>query len=114
MKRIAVRFGALLFIPFNAFAADAALPGQVSAFFAKVLAEIINPLITLGFAVAIVYLAWAVLRYTMGGDKFDQAKMKNSLIYGVLGVAIMATVFGIMKFIAVSVGAPESIVTNNV
>lgn len=66
MKRIVGRLGALLLIPINAFAAQAALPGQVSAFFAKVLAEIINPLITLGFAVAIVYLAWAVLQYTMG------------------------------------------------
>src|SRR5512135_454229 len=113
MKRIANRLFALLFIPKTALAATA-LSSAVSGFFARVLFQIINPLITLGFAVAIVYLAWAVLQYTMGGDKFDQGKLKSALIYGVLGVTIMATVFGIMKFIAVSVGQPTTIVTNNV
>ncbi|HXK37617.1 MAG TPA: hypothetical protein VJ579_00930 [Candidatus Paceibacterota bacterium] len=115
MKRIVVRLFTLLFLPRNAFAATSvALPTQVSAFFGRVLVEIVNPLITLGFAVAIVYLAWAVLQYTMGGDKLEKDKLKNSLIYGVVGVAIMATVFGIMKFIAASVGAPSSVITNNV
>lgn len=114
MKRILVRLTTLLFIPKNALAATATLPGQVSSFFGRVLDQIVNPLITLGFAVAILYLAWAVLQYTMGGDKLEKEKLKGSLIYGVLGVAIMATVFGIMKFLAASVGAPETIVTGNV
>ncbi len=114
MKRVVTRLLTLLVIPQHSLAATAALPGQVSSFFARVLNEIVNPLITLGFALAVVYLAWSVYQYALGGDKLDQTKLKSSLIYGVVGVAIMATVFGIMKFIAVSVGQPESIVTNNV
>lgn len=114
MKRILTRLATIFFIPLSAFADTAVLPGQVRAFFGRVLDQIVNPLITLGFAVAVLYLAWAVLQYTMGGDKLEKDKLKSSLIYGVLGVAIMATVFGILKFLAVSVGAPETIVTQNV
>ncbi len=114
MKKTGIRLLAFLALPEFAMAQQATLPGQVSSFFGRVLSEIINPLITLGFAIAIVYLAWAVLQYAMGGDKLEKDKLKNSLIYGVVGVAIMATVFGIMKFIASSVGQPTSIVTSNV
>lgn len=115
MKRIVIRLVTLLALPKVVLAEVAvALPDKVNSFFSRVLAEIINPLITLGFAVAIVYLAWAILQYSLGGDKLERDKLKNSLIYGVVGVAIMATVFGIMKFIASSVGAPEDVVTSNV
>ncbi len=87
---------------------------SVSSFMGKVYENIVNPAITVLFAIAILYLSWSVFQYTFQGDKVDKDKLKASLIYGVLGVFIMSTVFAIVKFIATSVGGDANSVMNSI
>ena len=112
MKRLSPTLLAFLFAPMLASAAS--LPENAKEFIWNISNEIVNPIITLGFTAAIVYLAWTVFQFTFASEKLDQVKLKNSLIYSVVGVFIMATVFALMRFIAVSVGQDPSIVSNNI
>ncbi len=112
MKRSVLLF-TFIIAPLQALAAG--FPAQLSSFMAKIYIEILNPLISLAFAVAILYLSWSVIQYTLlKKDKIDQAKLKDSLIYGVVGVAIMSLVFGLMKFIARTITGDDSVITDNV
>ncbi len=111
MKR-PILLSIFVLLPIEAFAAG--LPSQVSEFMGKIYMEIINPLITLAFAISILYLSWSVYKYTLNKDKIDKDKLKSSLIYGVAGVAIMSLVFGIMKFVARTITGDDSIIIENV
>lgn len=68
---------------------------------------IINPIITLLFAVALLVFVWGIVEYILkaskGGDDLKAAK--NHLIYGVFGMFLMAAVFGILELIKNIVGA---------
>lgn len=99
-------------VPFQVFAAG--LPSQVSNFMGKIYVEILNPIITVAYAIAIMYLSWSVFQYTLKSDKLDKEKLKNSLIYGVLGVFVMSMVFAIMKFVARSVTGTDTMIGENV
>lgn len=92
----------------------AGLPSQLSHFMDKIYTVILNPIITIMFAVAILYLSYSVFNYTLNKDKLDKEKLKASLIYGVVGVAVMSLVFGLMKFVARTITGDESIIEQNV
>ncbi len=114
MKRYLALF-IFVVAPFQALAAG--LPATVSNFMGRIYYVILNPIITVGFAVAILYLSWCVFQYTLNSAKFadaERVKLKDSLIYSVVGVFIMASVFGIMKFLARSITGDDSIITQNV
>jgi len=63
-------------------------------------AEIINPLIILLFAAALLYFIWGVLRFIYYPENTkERADGKRHMIWGIVGIAIMLSVFGIMNFI---------------
>ena len=67
--------------------------------------NIINPVIGLMFVLAFLVFLWGVFTFiTNTDDETNKKKGKNNLIYGVLGMAIMVSVFGIIKFIKSSIG----------
>src|SRR5438067_8602347 len=64
--------------------------------------EIIRPLIFFLFALALLYFIWGVVRFISGLSKGSQDGIKNGrkhLIWGILGLAVMISAFGIMNFI---------------
>lgn len=98
-----------MFSPLSAIAAT--IPAQVSEFMGKVYVEILNPIIAVGFAISILYLSYSVFKYTLYSDKLDKKKLQDSLIWSVVGVFIMASVFAIMRFVAVSITGDSSIIS---
>jgi hypothetical protein len=62
--------------------------------------EIINPLIALLFAIALVLFIVGVVRYLLNGDS-DEARQTGTrhIIYGIIGMTVMAGVYGILAFI---------------
>lgn len=113
MKRSVFLF---LFViaPIQVLAQTQGVPKQVGNFMERVYTVILNPVITIMFAVAILYLSYSVFNYTLNKDKLDKEKLKASLIYGVVGVAVMSLVFGIMKFVARTITGDETIIEQNV
>lgn len=66
--------------------------------------EILNPIIYLLFALALLYFLWGVIRYIYNGDSDDaRSKGQKHMIWGLIGMAIMLSVFGIMSLIFNSV-----------
>ena len=67
--------------------------------------EILNPLVALMFAGAVVYFIFGVVNYIANADNEDARETgKRHLMYSVVGLVIMAGVWGIIGLIFDSLG----------
>lgn len=66
---------------------------------------IINPLIVLLFALAVVYFIYGLARYLLSPDNEEIRKTsKSHMLWGIIGMFIMVSVFGIMNLIMNTLG----------
>jgi hypothetical protein len=72
----------------------------------KINTIIINPLVGFLFAIAFVLFLWGVARYFIarGNNATLTTEAKSHMLWGVVGMFIMFSVFGIMRLIANSLG----------
>ena len=73
---------------------------NVDSVLSKLVENIINPLILLLFAVALIYFLWGVFVYIKNAE--DSAKRIEGgkhILYGVIGLAIMIGVYGILNIV---------------
>ena len=76
----------------------------------KVNKAIINPFIVLMFAIAAVYFAYGVFEFIKDGDSSDaREKGKQHIVWGLVGMAIMGSVFFIMQLIVGTLGVEQQI-----
>ncbi|HEY4483120.1 MAG TPA: hypothetical protein VI953_03030 [Candidatus Paceibacterota bacterium] len=62
---------------------------------------IVNPLLKLMLAAAVLYFLWGVASFMMNRDETSKAtEGKTHMVYGVIGVAIILGAFGIVNLIA--------------
>ncbi len=67
---------------------------------------IINPLIVLMFAVAVLVFVFGIFEYFMNGESSSaRTTGRNHMIAGVVGMFIMISVFGIITIVINTVGA---------
>jgi hypothetical protein len=67
-----------------------------------IVVEIVQPLVYLLFAVAVVYFIYGAVRYINSlrtGSVEGKESGVRHLLYGIAGLALMLSVFGIMNFI---------------
>jgi len=64
-------------------------------------AQIVNPIIMLLFGVALLYFFWGLFEFLQKKDSAsgDRKELYGKMIYGAIGMAIMASAFGIMQFL---------------
>ncbi len=79
----------------------------LDAFILKVDQNIINPLISLLFALAVVYFLYGVVQFLMNQDN-DENKTtgKNHMLWGIIGIAIMLGVIGLINIVLSTFGLP--------
>ena len=72
--------------------------------------EIVNPAIYFLLALAAVYFVWGVFAFVSNQEN-DEAreKGKQHMIWGIIGIAIMLSAFGIMRMIAGTIGVPDPV-----
>lgn len=76
----------------------------------KVNKAIINPLIVLMFAIAAVYFVYGVMEFIKDSSSSDgREKGKQHIIWGLVGMAIMGSVFFIMQLILGTLGIEDQI-----
>ena len=78
-------------------------------FLQKVNNLILNPLILLMFAVSFVYFIYGIVKF-LGlevGDK-ERKEAQSAMLWGIVGMVIMFSVFGIIRFILATFGLPNS------
>jgi len=74
---------------------------------------IINPLIVLMFAIAAIYFAYGLFEFIMGADKPEaREKGKEHIIWGLIGMFIMVSVYFIMRLIVGTLGIEGQIDLN--
>ena len=99
-------FAMLLAIPFVAFAAPNAQP--VKDVFTSIL-TVLNLVIKILISLAFVVFGWGIIKLIFaGGDSKGVADAKRILLYGVIGIFVLASLGGILFFIKTYIGVPDN------
>ena len=71
----------------------------------KINGLILNPIIRLAFAVALLYFFWGIVQF-INSETADssRAKGQKKILYGLLGMFIMFSAYGIVRFILSTCG----------
>lgn len=70
----------------------------IDQFINNLVRVVVNPLIQLLFAAALVYFIWGVFVYLKdSGNDASRTTGKQHMLWGIIGMAIMAGVFGILE-----------------
>ncbi|MEK7088231.1 MAG: hypothetical protein AAB808_01275 [Patescibacteria group bacterium] len=82
----------------------AAVPASVTDIIKKIEDAVVNPILILLFAVALLVFIWGVFTYIVhADDPTKRSEGGKGMIYGVIGMFIMFSVFGIINLIASTV-----------
>ena len=99
-----------IFFPAVAQAATPPIPPSVLAVIGKISTEILNPIIALLFAVALIYFIVGVFKYIWNPDNEEmRGEGRRGMLWGIIGMFVMVSVFGIMKLIINSFGIDPSV-----
>jgi len=80
-------------------------PLSIVPFLAKINQFILNPIIMLMFAVALVVFLWGVLGYIRNADNPKlRSEGQQSMLWGIVGMFIMFGVYGIIKIVLNTIG----------
>ena len=75
---------------------------------------VVNPLIIFIFALALVIFIYGVAQYLLNPESEEVRKQsKSHMIWGVVGMFIMVSVFGIMRIILNTIGEDKKIKIQN-
>lgn len=78
---------------------------EVKDLLGKIANLILNPLIILGFTVATIYLFYGIAEMIWKSDSKDETSKKN-VMYGVIGLFIMFSVYGILSLVLKTFNIP--------
>ena len=99
MKKII--YGLLSFSPVLAFAQSVGNP-NLNTFnsLTKQVGDILKLLIPMAFALAILYFFYGVAKFvSSAGDEKKKDEGKNLMIWGVIAIAVMASLFGLVSWL---------------
>lgn len=103
---------AIIALPLIASAAGTA-QDIVSPIASQVLA-LVKILVTVVFVLAVVAFGWGIVMFIFaGGDPTQLGKAKSFLLWGVIGMAVMASVFGLIDFMQRYFGVANSALVIN-
>ncbi len=73
---------------------------DIAYYMSRIDKVIINPLIVLMFAVAVVVFVWGMIEFLSNRDSEEaQTKGKSHMLWGIVGIFIMLSVFGIINLL---------------
>ncbi len=108
-------YGALIFAPGLVFAQNnlAGVSSLVSD-----IGKIIGKIVPILFALAVVFFFWGVVKYLMsvGSDIKKADEGKTLMIYGIIAIAVMASLYGLVGWLqnTLNIGNPAVITIPNV
>ena len=71
--------------------------------------SLVKILVTVVFVLAVVAFGWGIVQFIFaGGDPASLGKAKSFLLWGVIGMAVMASVFGLIDFMQRYFGVSNS------
>ena len=76
----------------------------ITSFLDKLDSLILNPLILLLFAVSTVYFIYGVVKYLSMDPSDNKSEARDAIIWGLVGMLIMFSVYGIIRFVLATFG----------
>ena len=106
MRRACLALAALAAaLPAAASASSSSGLDYLDSVLGKIADQIINPLIRGLFAAALILFAWGVVQFIRGaGDESARSIGKQHMLWGVVGMAIMVSVFAVIKIATGQIG----------
>jgi hypothetical protein len=82
---------------------------DVPTLLARISKYILNPVITLGFIVATIVFFYGIVQFIWGADE-DKTRDdgKRSIVWGIVGLVVMFSVYGIIKFVLYTFGLQDT------
>jgi urea transporter len=81
---------------------------EIKVLLGKIAAFIINPIIFLGFIIATIVLFYGIVQMIASSDSSDLPEKRRAVIYGVIGMFVMFSVYGILNLVLTSFGIPTT------
>ena len=94
-KVVKIVAGSLWALPFIAFA-------QNVNYIAKLISDaqyLLDRLVVLLIAFAVVWFIWNVIKYTMSEDEEGKGKAKSQMIWGIIAIAVIVSVWGLVAIL---------------
>lgn len=103
MKKI-IALGTVMFAPALAFAQTTPATRNVNELI-SFLTQLLSAAVGLILAAAVVYFLWSVFKFvTSAGDEEARAKGRQGIIWGLIGIAVMVSIYGLVNFFTTSTG----------
>jgi hypothetical protein len=77
--------------------------GNIQGMLCKV-GELLSAVLPILIALGVVYFVWGVISYVVGGDEEAKAKGRSKIIYGIIGLAVILGVWGLVKVVTNTFG----------
>jgi hypothetical protein len=72
--------------------------------FVHVLTKIANALIPFLLAIAVVVFIYGIIKYILANGAEDKAVARGYIIYGIIGIAVIVSLFGLIRLLQGTVG----------
>ncbi|MEK7642790.1 MAG: hypothetical protein AAB392_03260 [Patescibacteria group bacterium] len=72
---------------------------EVKILLGKIAVHILNPIIFLGFVVATIVFFKGIIGLIANSDGSDLKKHKDAVLYGIIGLFVMFSVYGILRLV---------------
>ena len=83
----------------------AASVGDYKELLKKILDNIVNPIITLMVAVAVLYFLWGVFEFVRNAESSEERKKGGlHMLWGAIGLFIMISAYGVLNLILGTIG----------
>jgi len=66
--------------------------------------SVLGALIPIFISLAVVYFIWEVFQYTIAGDEDKKSAAKKGMIWGIIGLFIMISIWGLVGILTTSFG----------
>lgn len=106
MKKLSL-IGATLLLPVLTFAQ--ATQGRLTVLenMAGSIGTIVQVLIPVAFGLGILAFFWGLVKYLFGSDH-DKEQAKKTMLWGVIAIFVMASIWGLVQFIGTTFGVDPS------
>ena len=94
-KVVKIVAGSLWALPFMAFA-------QNVNYISNLISDaqtLLDQLVVLLIALAVVWFIWNVIKYTMSDDEEGKGKAKSQMIWGVIAIAVIVSIWGLVAIL---------------
>jgi hypothetical protein len=68
------------------------------------IASLFDRVLPLLISFAVIYFAWQVIQYTIAGDEGKKENAKMGIIWGIIGLFVIVSVWGLVQFLGNTVG----------